>query len=380
MTTKLSRKLLAIIASYFFYTSAFAQTTTVLNFTKNDATPWTNGIVEDGQGGSTDISGITLQIYNIIDNAGTKLDAPMKWYTNDGYLSSADHSFTAITEDFDSSLGSKGMAIKAKDNKTFNLNSFTWYDWGYSDGAIVAVEGYRNGIKTVTTSFVSNITEPGDVYNPVIINFSTPVNNVDEIRMTFPNGGRFPSINKISVTTNAVLPVSLVNFQAKRQNNGGVLLSWNTSSEHNNKQFIIKHSVDGNNFEVIGTLNSKGSAANKYIFDHANVDNGINYYQLLQEDNDGVFQSLAIKSVDAVFTPEISIYPNPTKDYAHIKFQSGVFNKASLLNSNGQTINTATVSSADTAIKFDLQNLIAGIYIIELKGETSRVVRKISKF
>lgn len=378
MTIKVSKTLLAIVIAYFFYTAAYAQTTTVLNFTKNDASPWSGGIVEDGNGGSTDVPGITFQIYNISNLAGTKLATEMKWY-NYQNLGTNDNSFSGITGEFDSFPGSKGLAIKSKNNEIFNLNSFRWYDWGFNDGATVTVKGYVNGTETVTTTFTSNLVA-GTINNPVNVNFSaTPIINVDEVRLTFASNDRYPSINNISLTTNVTLPVSLVNFDVERESDGNILLNWNTSSEQNNKQFIIKHSIDGKIFETIGTLNSKGSTANHYTFKHLNADNGTNYYQLLQEDNNGTLQILTIKSVGPSFNTGISVYPNPTKDYVILKFQPSLFNKAILLNLKGQTLYSVEINPLETNIKFDLQKLVTGTYIIELTGEKARSIKKISK-
>ncbi|WP_017259863.1 T9SS type A sorting domain-containing protein [Pedobacter arcticus] len=376
MITKLSKLLFAVLITS--YTVTFAQTTTVLNFGNNEAIKWDDGVAEDGDGGSSDIAGITLQVYNITDNSGTKLVSKIKWYNNTD-LSSSAPTYNAITEDFDSSAGSKGMAIKSKDNKIFNLNSFIWYDWGFTDGAIVTVDGYLNGVKTVTTTFQSNTEISQGVSAPVNVSFSaTPINNIDEVRMTFSSNNRYPSINKISVTTNVTLPVSILNFEAKRENSSGVLLNWNTSSELNNKQFILKHSLDGKNFETIITTNSKGANANKYSFNHSNASNSLNYYELLQEDYDGTVQSLGIKSVSAIFDTQVSVYPNPTKDYTIVQFKAGLFNNATLLDLNGKTIQDFVVSPMLNNIKFDLRNLAPGTYIVELKGETSRIVKKIS--
>src|SRR5690606_16979914 len=65
---------------------------------------------------------------------------------------------------------------------------------------------------------------------------------VDEFKIF----GRAITSDEVTTLYNTgVLPVSFLDFTAKTQNNGSVLLSWSTASEKDNSYFEILRSADG---------------------------------------------------------------------------------------------------------------------------------------
>ncbi len=87
--------------------------------------------------------------------------------------------------------------------------------------------------------------------------------------------------------TNTV-PVTLLSFTAKAEKNTAKL-EWKTSSETNNRAFLISHSVDGKTFTEIGKVASASTSSTlkDYVFYDNNPVQGINYYRLQQVDFDG---------------------------------------------------------------------------------------------
>jgi hypothetical protein len=102
-----------------------------------------------------------------------------------------------------------------------------------------------------------------------------------------------------SVVPNAFLPIELISFEGynKFSNN---ILEWVTASEHNNDYFTIERSDDGENWEIIGTIDGAGNSTN--IKSYNLVDNSyrnvINYYRLSQTDFDGTIKTHNIISID----------------------------------------------------------------------------------
>jgi hypothetical protein len=86
-----------------------------------------------------------------------------------------------------------------------------------------------------------------------------------------------------------VLPISLTSF-FYTINNKKVILNWETTSETNNRQFIVERSVNGRVFEAIDSLPGAGNSnmAKRYIFTD-NTPNYVNHYRLKQIDFDGKF-------------------------------------------------------------------------------------------
>jgi hypothetical protein len=117
------------------------------------------------------------------------------------------------------------------------------------------------------------------------------------------------------------LPVELLSFDGKEQN-GKVLLSWQTASEINNSRFEIEWSKDGRTFEKIGEVNGAGTTneVQFYEFLHRYPVSGINYYRLKQHDFDEEFDYSDIVSIDCNNTDgQVKIYPNPATDFIIIE-------------------------------------------------------------
>ncbi len=84
------------------------------------------------------------------------------------------------------------------------------------------------------------------------------------------------------------LPIQLISFTGEKEGVSN-LLKWNTSSEINNDYFTLEKTIDGSNFETIGTLNGAGNSSvqNNYQLYDYNFQKTINYYRLKQTDFDG---------------------------------------------------------------------------------------------
>ncbi|MDA0196847.1 MAG: VCBS repeat-containing protein [Bacteroidetes bacterium] len=89
----------------------------------------------------------------------------------------------------------------------------------------------------------------------------------------------------------SVLPVELVSFSGKAGNES-IVLDWVTATEVNNDRFEIERSVDGANWDVVGTVVGAGSSEDflTYEFTDRRPVIGINYYRLRQVDFDGAHE------------------------------------------------------------------------------------------
>lgn len=113
-----------------------------------------------------------------------------------------------------------------------------------------------------------------------------------------PNGGSAAYGDNNCILTPILLPTGLTGFTGEYTHNE-VLLSWKTASEINNDFFSIQHSIDGFNFEEIGTLEGAGNTnvEQSYAFVHHRPGRGINYYKLSSTDYDGTIHEKGIISV-----------------------------------------------------------------------------------
>ena len=113
-----------------------------------------------------------------------------------------------------------------------------------------------------------------------------------------PNGGSAAYGDNNCILTPILLPTGLKGFTGEYTHNE-VLLCWKTASEINNDFFSIQHSIDGFNFEEIGTLEGAGNTnvEQSYAFVHHRPGRGINYYKLSSTDYDGTIHEKGIISV-----------------------------------------------------------------------------------
>ena len=157
------------------------------------------------------------------------------------------------------------------------------YDTGLGQGAVDPSEGAA-GDNWVSTMNVN----AGDVIVILIDNFSST---------TSPFTLDFTGTAGLDCAV--VLPVELMTFYGETVQNTN-RLHWKTASEYNNDYFTIEHSVDAENWRIIGSVNGRGntSETQHYAFDHTNVSEGLNYYRLYQTDIDGTESNAKIISLN----------------------------------------------------------------------------------
>ncbi|WP_200586701.1 T9SS type A sorting domain-containing protein [Pedobacter segetis] len=136
------------------------------------------------------------------------------------------------------------------------------------------------------------------------------------------------------------LPVSLISFNASTSNNQ-VKFTWETASEANNNRFEIQVSSDNKTYKTVAAIEGHGTTSQRSIYTayDTNPQNGVNYYKLVQFDNDGKTVELAIKSINFSFanSSSVSVYPNPASGVLNVNIntQSAQTANATLTGSNG---------------------------------------------
>lgn len=195
--------------------------------------------------------------------------------------------------------------------------------------------------------------------------------------------GISPSFSKaITLVEDAVLPVTLVNFDIEEKANGN-LLRWETSAETNNSYFIIYKSIDGTNFDELSRVNAKNQASKNQYLDLLPV-NGNNYYKLVQVDSDGKAVVLMLKAInfDLETGNVVSIYPKPAYDRVNLKFNRAFENPITirLFDVNGRQMQMATIPAQNAPINYILNldsQVTTGIYIIKINSAAYNYSEKI---
>lgn len=105
------------------------------------------------------------------------------------------------------------------------------------------------------------------------------------------------------------LPVELISFEARKENDK-VRLDWSAALEDNFFGYEVQHSVDGENWNVLETIEGRG--VGNYFTYHNQPAPANNYYRLKMIDLDGSFEYSDIRPIFfETKGKEFAIFPNP---------------------------------------------------------------------
>ncbi len=182
------------------------------------------------------------------------------------------------------------------------------------------------------------------------------------------------SISEAVTIYTAPLPITLLNFSGKIENNDAVL-TWTSANEFNNKEYRIQRSIDGVNFETIGLVPSVGNTtqSTNYSFKDANMPTGRIYYRLQQIDNDGESKNyniiLLVKNESSV---DFKVMPNPASDLIAIQYNNGILaydTDVKLFDISGKLINQTSINKGQTIAYFNVETLYSGTYIVRIQND-----------
>jgi hypothetical protein len=243
---------------------------------------------------------------------------------------------------------------------TFDINGFT-----APDGTAVNAVAPRQGSNRLKDSDgVFDLKAAKYVTEPVLL--SGP--NAEDYSLDFG-------------VSAAILPIVLKSFDGLG-NDCKVALTWITSLEKDNKQFILERSLDGSRFVEIATLAGKRNSTEEttYTFSDSNIAGNGYYYRLIQEDIDGTRTIVSSKYISSSCkkynqTGISGMFPNPITGHikALVQYNSNLSVNAILTvtTMEGKVIMTQNhqVVEGLNNLSVDLSSVPAGAYIIQVSGE-----------
>lgn len=192
----------------------------------------------------------------------------------------------------------------------------------------------------------------------------------------------------VANNSSMVLPIKLKDFTATWLSNNATL-SWSTSSEAGAEGFDIERSTDGRSFSSIGFVKAKGnsSVTNTYRFNDQTVGtvtaNTI-YYRLKLKDADGKYVYSAVSSITrtaAAFV--VKVFPNPVKSQATLSVFADKEDKMQwqLTDTRGRVLRsqTSSIVKGQNNIIVDMNDLPAGMYQLQAKGQYFNQILKLQK-
>jgi len=217
----------------------------------------------------------------------------------------------------------------------------------------------------------------GEVWTPDMINDNGFGIAIAAQRINGSTGTTSGRIDNISVTIYysdpSTLPVSLVNFSAKK-NNSSININWTTDDESGMSNYQVQRSSDGRNFSNIQSVQSRNSVNRiNYSATDSKPLNGIGYYRLKMVEVDGSATYSKIVAVQFATGNLITIYPTLWKKGTTLNISNPNNEKltAYFFNSAGQHIGIATtISSALPTNMLNNQKGIIYYKIINADGQS----------
>ncbi len=217
---------------------------------------------------------------------------------------------------------------------------------------------------------------------------------VDTMQTIAANGNE----RSITVSTNhfstwaitdqmSTLPVSMIYFNGKATGSGSQL-NWATASEKNSEVFVVERSVNGKDFETIGSVKAAGSSNQKitYSFTDRTVQtNATAYYRLRQVDLDGTFEYSAIVTIAGNKGAELSAvaYPNPFNESLNLKLNTGISKGEVIIRTiDGKEVYRQAVNENAPVNNLTLKNLPklnSGFYLLSLVANNKTTVLKVAQ-
>lgn len=187
-------------------------------------------------------------------------------------------------------------------------------------------------------------------------------------------------------TSSNPLPVTLIEFKAF-STASIVNITWTTATEHNSNCFHLEYSEDGNNFQLLGIVKSKGNSIeniNYFFVDSTNLNwkPAIRYYRLKQIDEDGNYEYSKIIKSDCTPIPNINITIN-NPFYHFILLNTSVRNVIIIeydlfdLKSNLITSGQYLCTKGNNKIEIETTQVPSGTYFIVLKTADTMLARRI---
>ena len=184
--------------------------------------------------------------------------------------------------------------------------------------------------------------------------------------------------------TATVLPVSITDFFAKKQDEKTIQLSWKISNEMAGSMYVIQKSNDGNIFTEAGSetslANDNLNAVYSYNYQLKADDKIQLYFRIKIINASGADNYSEIREVNLKnFSGNISLYPNPSSDFININFGGMEFGswQANIYSANGILLQSGILQSGNNSYVKFLQKFPAGIYFMRLvNAETKKTYIK----
>ena len=172
---------------------------------------------------------------------------------------------------------------------------------------------------------------------------------------------------------NFVLPINLISFTGYQSSSNNIL-NWTVENANTIKYFDIEKSIDGSNFQLIGTKHPVQNAAAKsdYRFTDYAVGTTSNLYRVKLNNINGsstYSQIILLSRTDK--TNNFIVSPNPVKDFITIKASEALTDDitVTLTDMTGNIILHKIFCAGSNICHLENVKAAKGMYLINLKNK-----------
>ncbi len=166
------------------------------------------------------------------------------------------------------------------------------------------------------------------------------------------------------------LPVRLVNFGGKLNEQKKVQLDWKVIEQENISKYLVEYSGNGKKFTEVGNVIANTATSTQYSFvDHYTHPGALAYYRLKIIEMDGQNAYSRLISVRLPADESMIVYPVPAKNLVWVDWKSSIANSAELTDVNGRVIKIIRRSEATQRI--DISGLEPGVYLLKMADGTA---------
>ncbi len=179
--------------------------------------------------------------------------------------------------------------------------------------------------------------------------------------------------SNIATASVGALPLNLISFNAEKNGNKNVLLTWQTANEINTDFFEVERSFKNNSFDKIAFVKAN-DGSNQFSYnasDYNLLENGLYLYRLKMVDKDGRFTFSEIKKITVNNAAvDIAAYPNPIKSGGSLQLTwPGTTGKVlyRIVNTDGRILIQNNCAFVGGVASMRLNSVIVpGNYIVQL--------------
>lgn len=168
-----------------------------------------------------------------------------------------------------------------------------------------------------------------------------------------------------------ITAVELNNLEAKADG-VDINLSWSTTNEDGNSGFAIEHSFNGNDWNQLDIIPSKGvsNKPQQYSYAHRNAYNGLNFYRLNIDDQE--YSNIVSVLVENDNRKGVDIWPNPVSKQFNLSTGEKI-KSVYIINRDGRIMNRIDGKSL-----IDVSALTPGNYFIKVITDQSTEIKQIT--